>query len=69
MSFDNDYPNRKDRRQPYYRSKRFDRSCRNHGGCPYCEGNRTHHNKRREPIEDCEEDHSDLLGLWGMPDQ
>jgi hypothetical protein len=31
MSFDNDLPNRKDRRKPYRKSKRWDRSCRNHG--------------------------------------
>jgi hypothetical protein len=50
MSFDKEYPNRKDKRKPYYKSKRFDRSCRNHGSCGYCEGNRTHHNKKREPL-------------------
>ena len=52
MSFDKDYPNRKDHRKPYYRSKRFDRSCRNHGSCPWCLGNRTHKNARRAPIEE-----------------
>lgn len=31
----------KEHREPYRRSKRFDRSCRNHGGCGYCEDNRT----------------------------
>jgi hypothetical protein len=28
-------------RKPYTGSKRFDRTCRNHGGCPWCERNRT----------------------------
>lgn len=32
----------KEKRKPYRRSKRFDRSCRNHGSCGYCEGSRTH---------------------------
>lgn len=41
MSFDNSYPNRKDRRKKYRGSKSFDRTCRNHGSCPYCEGTRT----------------------------
>ncbi len=41
MSFDTDYPKRKDRRKPYRGSKAFDRSCRHGGSCPYCEGNRT----------------------------
>jgi hypothetical protein len=37
----------KEFRKPYRRSKRFDRSCRNHGGCPYCENNRKHSTKVR----------------------
>lgn len=40
MAFDNYYPNRKDWLKPYRKSKVFDATCRNHGGCPYCEGNR-----------------------------
>ena len=40
MSFDNDYPNRKDWRKPYSGSKVFDAYCRNHGRCPYCANNR-----------------------------
>lgn len=40
MSFDNNYPNRKDRRKQYYRSGVFDRSCRPGGDCPYCKRNR-----------------------------
>lgn len=31
----------KERRKPYFGSKRFDRTCRNHGSCPYCTCNRT----------------------------
>jgi hypothetical protein len=42
MSFDKKYPNRKDRRKPYYRSGRFDRTCRPGGSCPYCKSNRLH---------------------------
>lgn len=40
MPFDNYYANRKDWRRPYRKSKAFDRSCRNHGSCAWCEGNR-----------------------------
>ena len=36
----------KEHRKPYTKSKAFDRSCRNHGGCGYCENNRTHSDKR-----------------------
>lgn len=46
MSFDNHYPNRKDHRRPYYDSKRIDRTCRNHGSCKWCEGNRTISSRR-----------------------
>jgi len=37
------------RKHGYSGSKRFDKSCRNHGSCPACRGKRTHKNKRREP--------------------
>ena len=47
MAFDNDYPNRKDRRKEYRKSKAFDRTCRNHGSCKYCELNRTHNDRKR----------------------
>jgi hypothetical protein len=51
MSFDNNYPNRKDKRKPYYNAKSFDRTCRNHGSCSHCLGSRMHkHKKRKTPI-------------------
>jgi len=43
----------KEHRRPYYDSRRFDTSCRNHGGktkkrehgeCPWCKSNRLHNN-------------------------
>lgn len=46
MRFDNHYPNRKDWRRPYYRSGRFDRSCRPGGRCPYCYANRMYRTRR-----------------------
>lgn len=42
MSFDTNYPNRKDWRKPLRKSKAFDRSCRNHGSCDWCKSNRTY---------------------------
>ena len=42
MSFDTEYPQRKDRRKPYYKSKAVDRSCRPGGDCPYCSNGRLH---------------------------
>lgn len=40
MSFDKDYPNRKDQRQQYRKAGRCDRTCRPGGTCPYCLSNR-----------------------------
>ena len=54
MSFDKDYPNRKDRRKPYKGSKVFDRSCRNHGGCDYCKDTRTFKKRQVEEEMDIE---------------
>ena len=42
MSLDKSIAHGKERRKPYRGSKAFDPSCRNHGGCPWCEENRKH---------------------------
>ena len=54
MSFDTEYPSRKDRRKPYRGSKEFDRSCRSGGDCPYCRENRLHANELRAQEADSE---------------
>jgi hypothetical protein len=41
MSLDKAIKHKKEKRAPFRKSKAFDRTCRNHGKCPYCEGNRT----------------------------
>ena len=38
MSFEKNYPNRKDWRKQYRDSRRFFGSCRSHGNCPSCQG-------------------------------
>ena len=38
----------KEHRKRYRGSKRFDWSCRNHNGCPWCEGNRLDNTKVKE---------------------
>jgi len=48
MSLDKAINSGKEYRKNYFGSKRFDRSCRNHGNCGYCENNRTFKNKKRE---------------------
>ena len=42
MSLDKSIAHGKEHRKPYRGSKAFDPSCRNHGGCPWCEENRKH---------------------------
>ena len=48
MSLDKAIEHKKELRKPYRGSKRFDRSCRNHGSCPHCEGNRKHRDRKLE---------------------
>lgn len=36
------YGKKRDWREPYRKSRRFDRSCRCHGGCPWCLNNKLH---------------------------
>lgn len=46
----------KEWRKPYYNSGRFDRTCRPHGGCPWCECNRKHSELCDMPLTDYPED-------------
>lgn len=47
MSLDKAIKYHKEHRKPYRGGKSVDPSCRNHGGCPWCEGNRTYKNAKR----------------------
>lgn len=40
MSLDKAILHRHEHRRPYYGAARFDRTCRNHGHCPWCQRNR-----------------------------
>lgn len=42
----------KEKRKEYRKSKLFDCSCRNHGGCPWCESNRQFFDKKRRKSAD-----------------
>lgn len=43
MSLDKAILHGKEKRKPYYsKAKRCDVTCRNHGGCSWCENNRLH---------------------------
>jgi hypothetical protein len=41
-------------RRRYTGSRRFDRSCRNHGSCGYCYNTRTYNDRRRRRAADAE---------------
>lgn len=59
MSLDKAIQFGKEKRKQFRKSKRFDRTCRNHGKCPWCEGNRTYQarkeHKRIQSLEKQEE--------------
>lgn len=38
----------KEHRKPYRGAKAVDFTCRNHGSCPWCQGNRKYKLKKRE---------------------
>ena len=44
----------KEHRRPYYRAQAVAKSCRCHGGCPYCESNRKYKYVKREQSMDYE---------------
>ena len=48
MTLDKSIEHGKEHRKPYYKSQRFDKSCRPHGSCPWCAGNRMHNTKVKE---------------------
>lgn len=38
----------KEHRKPYQGAKAIDRTCRNHGSCGWCKGDRTHNHDKME---------------------
>ena len=53
MSLNKSIEHGKEKRKPYSGGKAIDRTCRNHGGCLWCEENRKYKNiKRKEACED-----------------
>ena len=51
MSLDKAIAHGKEHRKPYRGAKATFASCRNHGGCPWCEENRKHKFRDRHPRE------------------
>jgi len=54
MTLDKAIESGKEHRKQYRGAKRVDPSCRNHGGCPYCEENRLYQDKKIKEIIDYE---------------
>ncbi len=52
MSLDKAIASGKEKRKPYRKAKAQDASCRNHGSCPACRGNRVYKNKKKEIRDD-----------------
>lgn len=48
MSFLKAIESGKEHRKAYRGSKVFDKTCRNHGSCPYCKDNRLHNGTKRD---------------------
>ena len=46
MALDKAIESGKERRKKWRGSKRIDKTCRNHGGCDYCRGNRLYSTKK-----------------------
>jgi hypothetical protein len=56
MSLDKAIKHGKEHRKPYTGAKAIFRSCRNHGSCPFCEGNRRYKMRDKHPQELGEDD-------------
>ena len=51
MSLNKAIEHGKEKRKPYYKNKKIDPSCRNHGSCKWCEENRTYKNRKRMVVD------------------
>lgn len=52
MSLDKAIEHGKEKRRPYRGDKLVDKSCRNHGGCPWCERNRKFKFRDKKPYDE-----------------
>jgi hypothetical protein len=50
MSLDKAIAHGKEKRKPYRGAKAVDATCRNHGSCPRCQGNRKHKILKQQPV-------------------
>lgn len=52
MSLEKAIEHGKEHRKQYRGAKAVDKSCRNHGSCPWCSRNRKHKIEAKLPVED-----------------
>jgi len=65
-SFDKNYPNRKDHVVQYYDHRAETPSCRNHGNCEKCKGNRTFNKAKLKAIAESDMKELDTLAVTGL---
>lgn len=65
MSLDKAIARGKEKRRPYYRAGRHDRTCRPGGSCPWCRENRTIQERRARTA--AEDQQRELDSLDGFP--
>ena len=58
----------KEKRKKYRGAKAIDASCRNHGTCEWCEGNRNYSNRKRREAADEEWEEFKKFGLTDKED-
>lgn len=76
MALDKAIKSGKEHRKPYRGSKCIDPTCRNHGGCPWCEENRKHKFRDKEgksllddfimneSYDAWSEDYDEMMSVW-----
>ena len=63
MSLDQSINHGKDHRKQYHGSKAIDKTCRNHGGCDWCQENRQHkYDKKEEAMKEREREYETERG-------
>lgn len=67
MSLEKGIRHGKEKRKRYYNSGDVDSSCRPHGGCPYCEGNRLFSTKKAKLRANKEDQENEFYGYSMTP--
>lgn len=62
MALDKAIKSGKEHRKPYRGSKAIDATCRNHGGCPWCEENRKHKFRDKQKDDEWDDDTATCAG-------